>query len=106
MVAGAAVAVEGLRVRRGGNLVLPGLSLEVRAGSVTGLLGPSGSGKSTLIRSIVGVQIVEAGDVRVLGQPAGSTALRSRVSQIRRRFTQVEQVAQDAGNQPEYEEQK
>ena len=77
-----AVAVEGLRVRRGGALVLDGLSLEVQAGSVTGLLGPSGSGKSTLIRSIVGVQIVEAGDVRVLGEPAGSPALRSRVGYV------------------------
>jgi ABC-2 type transport system ATP-binding protein len=33
--------------------VLEDLSLEVAAGSVTGLLGPSGSGKSTLIRAIV-----------------------------------------------------
>jgi ABC-type transporter Mla maintaining outer membrane lipid asymmetry ATPase subunit MlaF len=28
---------------RGGNVVLPGLSADVAAGSVTGLLGPSGS---------------------------------------------------------------
>ena len=78
----AAVAVEALRVRRGGSLVLDGLSLEVRAGSVTGLLGPSGSGKSTLIRSIVGVQIVEGGSVTVLGLPAGTPSLRSRVGYV------------------------
>jgi ABC-2 type transport system ATP-binding protein len=78
----AAVAVEALRVRRGGNLVLNGLSLEVRAGSLTGLLGPSGSGKSTLIRSIVGVQIVEAGSVTVLGRPAGTPSLRSHVGYV------------------------
>ena len=59
-------------MRRGGRLVLPGVSLEVAAGTVTGLLGPSGSGKTTLMRAIVGVQIVEAGTVRVLGLPAGS----------------------------------
>src|SRR5207244_2263876 len=52
-----AVAVEALRVRRGGREVLRGLSLEVPAGSVTGLLGPSGSGKTTLMRAIVGVQL-------------------------------------------------
>ncbi len=79
---GSAIEIKALRVRRGGKVVLDDLALEVAAGSVTGLLGPSGSGKSTLIRSIVGVQIVEAGDVRVLAQPAGSPSLRSRVGYV------------------------
>jgi ABC-2 type transport system ATP-binding protein len=78
----AAIAVRDLRVRRGGKVVLDELSLEIAEGSVTGLLGPSGSGKSTLIRAIVGVQIVEGGDVRVLGRPAGSAELRSRVGYV------------------------
>jgi ABC-2 type transport system ATP-binding protein len=79
---GAAIEVRDLRVRRGGKLVLDGLALDVAVGSVTGLLGPSGSGKSTLIRSIVGVQIVESGDVRVLGRPAGVAELRARVGYV------------------------
>jgi ABC-2 type transport system ATP-binding protein len=62
--------------------VLPGLTAEVEAGSVTGLLGPSGSGKSTLIRAIVGVQIVAGGNVLVLGEPAGSAQLRRRVAYV------------------------
>jgi len=74
-----AVRVDELRVIRGGRVVLPELSCEVAAGRVTGLLGPSGSGKSTLIRSIVGVQRVAGGSVTVLGEPAGSRPLRSRV---------------------------
>jgi ABC-2 type transport system ATP-binding protein len=77
-----AIAIRDLRVRRGGNLVLPGVSLDVRAGSVTGLLGPSGSGKTTLIRAVVGVQVVESGDVTVLGEPAGSPQLRRRVAYV------------------------
>jgi ABC-2 type transport system ATP-binding protein len=44
------------------------------------LLGPSGSGKTTLIRAIVGVQQVAAGDVSVLGEPAGAASLRTRVA--------------------------
>jgi ABC-2 type transport system ATP-binding protein len=75
----AAIVVDGLRVVRGGRVVLPGLSLAVAAGRVTGLLGPSGCGKSTLMRAVVGVQRVAGGDVRVLGAPAGSPALRDRV---------------------------
>jgi ABC-2 type transport system ATP-binding protein len=75
-----AVEIEGLRVVRGGRAVLDGLSLRVPARMVTGLLGPSGCGKTTLLRSIVGVQVVAAGSVRVLGAPAGSADLRSRVA--------------------------
>ena len=78
----AAVAVDGLRVRRGGRLVLDGLSLKVARGCVTGLLGPNGAGKTTLIRCIVGVQVVESGTVSVLGEPAGSPQLRARVGYV------------------------
>jgi ABC-2 type transport system ATP-binding protein len=81
-VADPAFRIEGLRVRRGGRVVLPGVSVTVRKGAVTGLLGPSGSGKTTLIRAIVGVQIVEAGEVVVLGLPAGSPELRRRVAYV------------------------
>jgi ABC-2 type transport system ATP-binding protein len=75
-----AIEIDGLRVVRGARPVLDGFSLAIRAGTVTGLLGPSGSGKSTLLRAIVGVQVVERGTVSVLGRPAGSPALRSRVA--------------------------
>lgn len=74
-----AIAVRDLCVARGGVEVLHGVSLDVPAGAVTGLLGPSGCGKSTLMRAVVGVQIVTGGSVTVLGEPAGSPGLRSRV---------------------------
>ncbi len=77
-----AIAVEELRVSRGGREVLPGISFEVPAGRITGLLGPSGCGKSTLMRAIVGVQIVEAGRAEVLGEAAGSPNLRRRVGYV------------------------
>ena len=77
-----AISARGLRVVRGGREVLPSLDFEVGTGTVTGILGPSGSGKSTLIRAIVGVQLVAAGDVQVLGAAAGSPELRSRVGYV------------------------
>ena len=76
------IEITGLRVDRGGATVLHDLTLGVDGGVVTGLLGPSGSGKSTLIRSIVGVQVVAAGRVSVLGLPAGAPALRSRLGYV------------------------
>ena len=78
----AAIAVRDLRVRRGGTLVLDDFSIDIGDGRVTGLLGPNGAGKTTLIRCIVGVQIVEAGTVTVLGEPAGSPRLRARVGYV------------------------
>ena len=77
---GSAVEVSGLRVRRGRRTVLDGLEFGIPRGRVTGLLGPSGCGKSTLMRAIVGVQDGVSGEVRVLGERAGSRVLRRRVA--------------------------
>jgi ABC-2 type transport system ATP-binding protein len=77
-----AIEVDDLRVIRGGRIVIPGLTMTVPVGQVTGLLGPSGCGKSTLMRSIVGVQRVASGQVRVLGRPAGSAELRRLVGYV------------------------
>jgi ABC-2 type transport system ATP-binding protein len=79
MTSSAAVEVNGLRVHRGGRLVLRDVSCTLPQGVVTGLLGPSGCGKTTLMRAVVGVQIVSAGSVAVLGSPAGSPGLRNRI---------------------------
>lgn len=78
----AAIEIEDLVVSRGGRTVLAGLTMQVAGGTITGLLGPSGSGKTTLMRCVVGVQVVRCGGVRVLGEPAGSAALRSRVGYV------------------------
>jgi ABC-2 type transport system ATP-binding protein len=77
---GTAIEVTDLVVTRGGRRVLHRLSCTVPEGAVTGLLGPSGSGKTTLMRAIVGVQLVESGTVTVLGEPAGSPAVRRTLS--------------------------
>lgn len=78
----AAVHARGLRVVRGGAVALAGLDVVVPAGQVVGLLGPSGSGKTTFMRAVVGVQVVESGEVDVLGLPAGHPDLRRRVGYV------------------------
>src|SRR3954469_21040034 len=78
----AAVTVTDLVVHRGARRVLHEVGCAIPPGRVTGLLGPSGSGKSTLMRAIVGVQQVRSGQVTVLGRPAGSAQLRSRVGYV------------------------
>ncbi len=88
---GPAIEVRSLRVVRGPRVVLDDFNLAVDRGTLTGLLGPSGSGKSTLMRAIVGVQQIAAGTVEVLGMPAGSEPVRSRVGYL----TQAPSVYKD-----------
>jgi ABC-2 type transport system ATP-binding protein len=75
----AVVRASGLVVRRGGHVILDDLTFDIARGQVTGLLGPSGCGKTTLMRTLVGVQEISAGEVTLLGLPAGHPALRPRV---------------------------
>ena len=77
-----AVEVRDLVVVRARRDVLRSLSFSIPAGEVTGLLGPSGCGKSTLMRSLVGVQRLTSGSVRVLGEEAGTAPLRDRVGYV------------------------
>lgn len=86
-----AVTVRALRVVRGTTTALHAVDLDVRPGTVTGLLGPSGSGKTTLMRSILGVQVVTSGSVEVLGLPAGHPGLRRRIGYV----TQAPSVYED-----------
>jgi ABC-2 type transport system ATP-binding protein len=78
----AAVQARDLRVVRGARTVLDDLTFTVASGTVTGLLGPSGCGKSTLMRALVGTQAKVTGELAVLGEPAGSLPLRSRVGYV------------------------
>jgi len=48
------VAIRGLFVGLGGNLILNGVTAEIARGEITGLVGLNGSGKTTLLRAIVG----------------------------------------------------
>ncbi|MGZ8179917.1 ABC transporter ATP-binding protein [Williamsia sp. SKLECPSW1] len=62
--------------RRGGAVVVDGITLEPAEGETIGLLGPNGSGKSSLLRLLAGFDRPTAGVVRL-----GDTDLRS----VRRR---------------------
>jgi ABC-2 type transport system ATP-binding protein len=86
-----AVRVQDLHVERGGREVLRGLTFDVPAGQVTGLLGPSGCGKTTLMRALVGVQKNVRGEIDVLGRPAGAKELRHRIGYV----TQAPSVYED-----------
>jgi ABC-type branched-subunit amino acid transport system ATPase component len=70
----AALRVQGLVKRYGAVAALDDVSLEVREGTITGLIGPNGSGKSTLFDCISGFQRQDAGQV-FLGNEASPVRL-------------------------------
>jgi ABC-type glutathione transport system ATPase component len=88
--------VRGLHVslgRRPKTRILHGVDLTVGRGEITGLIGETGSGKTTLARTILGLDPVEAGSIRVDG--VDTTALRGRARRAYRRAGTVQYVFQD-----------
>ena len=76
------IAARNLSVVREGTAALRDVSFSITPGKITGLIGPSGSGKTTLMRAIVGAQALTKGELTVLGEAAGSKALRSRIGYV------------------------
>ena len=62
------IEVRGLVNRFGRQVVHDHLDMTVEQGEVFGIVGGSGSGKSVLLRSILGLQRPQAGEVRMLGR--------------------------------------
>jgi tungstate transport system ATP-binding protein len=60
--------VKGLRVSRGGVLVLDIQELAIQAGEFLSIIGPNGTGKTTLLLSLAGLVKRESGELRFLGR--------------------------------------
>ncbi|MDQ1229529.1 ABC transporter ATP-binding protein [Sphingomonas sp. SORGH_AS_0879] len=63
------IQVRGLRNSFGEQVIHDGLDLDVRKGEILGVVGGSGTGKSVLMRTIIGLQTPDAGDITVFGEP-------------------------------------
>jgi ABC-2 type transport system ATP-binding protein len=71
-----------VRVVKAHEIILNDLNFTIEPGKITGLIGPSGSGKTTLMRSIVGVQKLSGGSLRISGWDAGDKALRHHIGYV------------------------
>jgi phospholipid/cholesterol/gamma-HCH transport system ATP-binding protein len=63
------IEVKGLKNSFGDQIVHEDLDLAVWKGEILGVVGGSGTGKSVLMRSIIGLQLPEAGEITVFGEP-------------------------------------
>ena len=75
------VSVRDLRKCYGSLVAAEGISFEVGAGEILGLVGPNGAGKTTVVECILGLRQRDGGTIRVLGEdPAtGGRTLKTRV---------------------------
>lgn len=74
------IQVDNVTKTFGGVVANKDISLEVKKGSITGLIGPNGSGKTTIFNSIVGYHPIDSGSIKF----EGSEISRLRVPQIAR----------------------
>src|SRR5450830_102968 len=85
------ISIDNITKSFGKNLVLPGVTAEIKQGEVVCLIGPSGSGKSTVLRCINGLESYDGGAITINGIKVDSKArnindIRRSVSMVFQRF--------------------
>lgn len=78
-MSGAALRVEGLVKRYGGQAVVDGIGFAVAPGECFGLLGPNGAGKTTTLKLCLGLASPDAGAIELLGEPVPARARQARM---------------------------
>lgn len=68
------ISLENVAVMLGRRMVLEGISAQIDAGSLIGIVGPNGAGKSTLVRAVAGLIPRSAGMIRIDGEPVEQIA--------------------------------
>ncbi len=73
------VRAEGLGLAYGKTRALDGVTLDIPAGCMVGLIGPDGVGKSSLLSLIAGARRMQEGRLEVLGGDMASASHRNRI---------------------------
>lgn len=81
------IKIDNITKSFGNNLVLPGVTAEIKQGEIVCLIGPSGSGKSTVLRCINGLEAYDGGSITVNGIKVDNKA--SSIHDIRRTVSMV-----------------
>jgi phospholipid/cholesterol/gamma-HCH transport system ATP-binding protein len=69
---GVSLVVRGLRKNFEELEVLKGVDFEVKPGEIFVIMGPSGSGKSVLLKHLIGLDLPDAGEILINGEPVTS----------------------------------
>lgn len=91
------LAVQGVKKYYPGVRALKGVDLELRAGTVTALVGENGAGKSTVIRILAGIEQPTSGSLLLRGEPvefhSPSQSQSAGISVVSQEFRLVPQLA-------------
>lgn len=60
----ALISARGLRLQRGGRMLLLDVDIDIEAREIVTLIGPNGAGKTTLVRVLLGLEKPNCGEVR------------------------------------------
>ncbi len=66
---GVGLAVRGLGKSFGAQAVLKDIAFTVQPGEIFVIMGPSGSGKSVLLKHLIGLEMPDAGEILINGEP-------------------------------------
>jgi len=69
------ISINSIAVSRGNTEVIKGFSADMKAGTITAIIGPNGCGKSTLLAAISGDLPIASGDLKMNGSDVSSFAI-------------------------------
>ena len=85
------IDARGVLMQFGGLKALNNVDLQVRRGTIHGLIGPNGSGKSTMMNVLTGIYVPTAGELKFLDRSlVGRTSADIALSGIARTFQNVQ----------------
>lgn len=69
------ISINSIAVSRGNTEVIKGFSADMKAGTITAIIGPNGCGKSTLLAAISGDLPIASGELKMNGSDVSSFAI-------------------------------
>lgn len=82
--------VNNLMLSLNGQVILENISLQVKKGEYTAMIGPNGGGKTTLVRILLGLKKANSGEIRLFGVPQKRFKEWEKVGYVPQRAAQVD----------------
>jgi phospholipid/cholesterol/gamma-HCH transport system ATP-binding protein len=82
------IEIDNLTFSRGGRIIYDDISLRIKKGKTTAIMGPSGIGKTTMLRLMGGQLIPDSGDIKFKDESIPNMS-RNRLFEVRRQMSML-----------------